>query len=260
VLQVKDMLKNRSIDSRTRNLSHISKLEAINEVVANSLIASVDGKSAIGHYLDFNDSGSLQLTLFDLVLRCKQFPIDKTKVLGKTKELKLATYLKDGYIMADSMQYDSPGGSYSASFWKRPVESYNQAERVPFTEEVKTTGMFSDSASYDDMPMFRSNMLLKKETENSDNVSDIGLSGSRATYKRYTKALTKINFRITIKNLLKVNISNIVELLYGNHIENSNPTKHKLLSGKYMVTSVWYNYSNSGIKTYLIASRDSFVK
>lgn len=270
-----DMLSSKSVDNKTRNISGITKLEAINEVISSS---KLQNNTPLGHYFAHNtETGALDLTLFDIVLRTRSFEPKNIKLSGKSvkAEFYYEQYNQGEGITYKNLQLHIKGIDHTAEFWQRSTESYANCEVVRFTTPLDSKAMFKDGMDYptDNVKvdgskditkynLFRSGLTLQNEKEPTDKEVKIRISDSRAMYLRYTRAVEKINYTLRIKGMLDIKIGDIVKL----HIPDFTSARDniykedKLLTGNYMVTRVILVGNSVELETEIVVSRDSYVK
>ena len=262
-----DMIGGKSVDTTVRNFSGITKLQAINEVISSSKLS---GEKPIAHYFSHNlKTGALDLTLFDICLRCKSFQPKTIQVDGGSYKQSFGT--KPEYIRYDQMRVEIKGAEYSTEYWQRGVDSYANDEVVRFNTGTDNKAMFSDGMDYPtkdvvldamkpitEFPMLRSGVALKKTLEPTDDKVDLKISNTRANYLRYIKAINKINVIVKTQNYIPIQIGDIYEVHFPDYMQKN--VDDKLLSGNYMVTRVITTLQDEAIQTFVVLGRDSYVK
>lgn len=272
-IQILDMISSNSNDTRPMSYSGVSKLEAINEVISNSKLKE---NTPIGHYFTHNrETGALDLVLFDVAMRCKSFnPKSSEYRDNKVQHIIGYSNKNNNWIPASDLTLNIRGAEHSALYWERTVDSYNKSEDVRFQSDLKSNAMFSDGLEFpisdiklkqgpvDVFTMFRTGVQLKRADEQTQENVEKEYTNTRAIYQRYMRALEKINVKVVVDGLYGADIGDIYELHFPNLCRSERNAQievdDKILTGNYMLTRVFVEYTQGKFSTILILSRDSF--
>ena len=268
-IRVLDMLNSKSIDSKVRNFSGITKLEAINEVISDS---KIQDNKCIGHYFAHNQkTGALDLTLFDINLRCKSF--QPRTLVFEGRRVRQEIGFDKLNVSYSSMEFSQKGTYYTATYWQREVESYANNEVIRFNTESQSKSLFKDGMDYctdnvylngkdevNKFVMFRSGLLLNKRDEPTNKDVEKKISNSRANYLRTTRALQKLNVKVKINGFVSAEIGDIWKVHFRDYSKSENNIDDKLLTGNYMICRVVYEFYGGFWSSIIVFSRDSYVK
>lgn len=269
-IEIKDDLISRTMDKQYWIQYNTTGIETLNTILLRSLVTPKSGKNEwmYSFCVDTKKNGDHVVYLYDIKLRTSTFGVKDT-VYGKAS----FSYTKQDKIVYDACELDLKGADYSSMYWRRNAFAFDMEEGTHWSRQMSQPELFPDSAEYvdqtkidgknppkDKMPIFKSQARLNHQFFNSNMYSKYYVD-QKVEITALLLALRKINLRLTFnRKLIDIMPGEICESDFRINQDDNNNKDLTRLCGKYMVTRTIYEYDRNSVNTYLVISRDSFVK
>jgi len=280
-IEIKDNLTSSAHDKQFWMQNDQTGIETVNKTLAR-VVKTPESGGGGGKYntnanewvstscIDFTEEGLPVVYFYDVKLRARSFGIKSFK---DGRKAFFSFKGESPTIVYRDAQLDIKGADYSAKYWQRSSFAYDIEENTQWFRKTRHPYLFEDSAPYTDqmdfdgngtipseMPIFRSTQRMKHENYNTNMYSRYYVD-QKVQYAATMLSLRKINIKMTfMRDFFNITPIDICQIEYelGKQDEKSEPNKK--LSGKYMVTHVAFEYDTESVNTYVVGSRDSWIK
>lgn len=258
------------IASRAQDIQRWTKPETplilyLNDVIPKgAVIDNPENKldwSYIGSY-DFENDGSPCFNLMDLKLRTKYLGLAQYKI-GK-RVVKGFTWKNSNSMLAYSSEvvHEDKSSSEMSSFWKKKIVLEGQLDYVSYIDPEEPL-LFTDSTKISEN---EKNAVFEgegyfKAIATSNNHKYRTTPANKIFYRINHGFLKRISKKISIERVaVPAKLADVVQAEFFSNGERGSLKDDKSITGLYMITRIFWTYSDGYISTHIQLNRDSYCK